>query len=145
MNDIHSSSTHMGSFPSFAGFVGTHVHPFVPARSVTALPFCHSSIVAFSEMKLGAAVSALAIFCASVHCACPRTRLDEIADGTRRGRRSARPPRVDAGGARGGGPLWERPNAKKPGGAPPGGAAPAPRTAGGGGGARRVSTTSQAG
>src|SRR5260370_6912528 len=82
MNDIHSSSTHMGSFPSFAGFVGTHVHPFVPARSVTALPFCHSSIVAFSEMKLGAAVSALAIFCASVHCACPRTRLDDIAAAT---------------------------------------------------------------
>src|SRR2546426_11952233 len=77
MNDIHWSSTHIGSSPRVPGKSGRHVHPFVPARSVTIFPPSvagQSMMVAFAEMERGAAFIALAIFGALVRFACATAR-----------------------------------------------------------------------
>src|SRR5437667_1375693 len=77
MNDIHWSSTHIGSSPRVAGKSGRHVHPFVPARSVTIFPPSvagQSMMVAFAEMERGAAFIASAILGALVSFACATAR-----------------------------------------------------------------------
>src|SRR5438552_3789403 len=73
MNDIHISSTHIGSLPCVAGKSGRQVHPLVPARSVVIWPPSvagQSMIVAAAEIEAGAAFIASAIFCSLVIGAC---------------------------------------------------------------------------
>src|SRR6476660_1845240 len=67
----HAWSRHIGSLPPLgpAPVDGKQTHPFVPARSCFISPPSaagKSMIVAFAEIPGGAALIALAIFCASV-------------------------------------------------------------------------------
>jgi hypothetical protein len=63
----------MGSGPGVAGESGMHVHPFVPLRSAVMAPRASIvAIVAFDEIAVGAADSALAMASfAAVCCADP--------------------------------------------------------------------------